>query len=169
MRKRIFLFGGAIFFLVFCLVISEKNLSAAEYKIGYVDMGKVFGEYSKTKESEKVLEDKGKVKEGERKKIIDEIRKLKDEQGLLSDKAKAEKQAVIDDKVKALQEFDRKTRDDLLKERNDKLGLILKDIEKVIADYSKEQGYDFILDSRMLLYTTEKMDLTGEILKRLNK
>ena len=150
-------------------LFSTSAVFAEGYKIGYVDMAKVFGEYSKTKESEKALEEKGKAKEDERKKMIDEVRKLKDEQALLSDKAKAEKQTALDEKIKVLQDFDRRTRDDLIKERNDKLGLILKDIEKVVTDYSKETGYDIILDSRMLLYSAEKMDVTEEILKRLNK
>ena len=165
MIKRMILAAIALF-ISLSLV---GSIQAAEYKIGYVDMAKIFGEYNKTKESEKALEERGKVKEADRKKLVDDIRKLKDEQALLSDKAKSEKQTVIDDKIKALQDFDRKTRDELMKERNDKLGGILKDIEKIVTDYSKEAGYDLILDSRMLLYGKENYDLTGEVLKRLNK
>ena len=101
--------------------------------------------------------------------MIEELRKLKDEQALLSEKAKAEKQVVIDNKIKILQDFDKKTRDELVKERNDMLALILKDIEKVVADYSKSNGYDFIMNSRMLLYGGTEYDLTNEVLSRLNK
>ncbi len=143
--------------------------SAKEYKIGYVDLAKVFDEYKKTKDSEKNLESKGKAKETERANMIEELRKLKDEQALLSEKAKAEKQVVIDNKIKILQDFDKKTRDELVKERNDMLALILKDIEKVVADYSKSNGYDFIMNSRMLLYGGTEYDLTNEVLSRLNK
>ncbi|MBU0880857.1 MAG: OmpH family outer membrane protein [Candidatus Omnitrophica bacterium] len=142
---------------------------AKEYKIGYVDLAKVFDECKKTKASEKDLETKGKAKEAERATMVEELRKLKDEQALLSEKAKAEKQTIIDNKIKVLQEFDTKTRDDLVKERNDMLGLILKDIEKVVAEYSKAAGYDLILNSRMLLYGGTEYDLTNEILTRLNK
>ena len=169
MMKRVTLLVAVFFALsLFCGVGCEL-VHAKEYKIGYVDLAKVFEEYKTTKESEKTLEDKGKAKEAERKKMVDELRKLKDEQALLSDKAKAEKQAVIDQKIKTLQEFDAKTRDELLKDRNDLLGGILKNIEKVIADYSKENGYDLIMNSRMLLYGGDQYDLTVEILKRLNK
>lgn len=156
--------------LVFAFGILLGGVAQAkEYKIGYVDMVKVFDEYKKTKDSEKVLTDKGKAKEAERKVMIDELRKLKDEQALLSEKAKADKQKVIDDKIKNLQEFDKVAQDDLLKARNDMLGGILKDIEKVVNDYSKEASYDMILNSRMLLYASEQYDVTAEILKRLNK
>jgi len=168
MRKAIVLVVAMVFIAGFVLGFGG-NAFAKEYKIGYVDLAKVFEEYTKTKDAEKILEEKGKAKEAERKKLIDEIRKLKDEQALLSDKAKAEKQGPIDEKVKTLQAFDMKTRDDLMKERNDLLGGILKDIEKVVADYSKETGYDIILNSRTLLYGAEQYDVTAEISKRLNK
>jgi Skp family chaperone for outer membrane proteins len=156
--------------VIFAIGVMIPHYSCAkEYKIGYIDLARVFDEYSKTKSVDKTLEEKGKAKEAERNKMVDELRKLKDEQALLSDKAKAEKQPAIDEKVKTLQDFDRKTRDELIKERNDRVGEILKDIEKVVTDYSKQQGFDIILNSRMLLYGNEQLDLTAEILKRLNK
>ena len=168
MKKWIVL-AVAVLFVAGSVLGFGGRAFAKEYKIGYVDLAKVFEEYAKTKDAEKSLEEKGKAKEADRKKMVDEIRKLKDEQALLSEKAKAEKQGAIDDKVKVLQAFDMKTRDELMKERNDLLGGILKDIEKVVSDYSKEAGYDFILNSRTLLYGAEQYDVTAEISKRLNK
>ena len=134
-------------------------------------MAKVFDEYYKTKDSEKVLSEKGSVKEAERKKMIDELKKLKDDQALLSDKAKTEKQAVIDSKLKVLQDFDLKTRDELMKQRNDLLSGIMGDITKVITDYAKAEGYDVVLNSdpRVMLYGAEGMDITATILAKLNK
>ena len=171
--KRIALFVAVIFAISLFgrlhLAQAADPVAAEAYKIGYVDLAKIFDEYKKTKDSEKGLEEKGKGKEAERAKMVDELRKLKDEQALLSDKAKAEKQTVIDNKIKILQDFDKKTRDELIKERNDLLGGILKDIEKVVSDYAKASGYDIILNSRMLLYGAEQYDLTAEILTRLNK
>lgn len=142
---------------------------AKEYKIGYVDLAKVFDEYKKTKDSEKTLEEKGKAKEADRKKMVDELKKLKDEQALLSDRGKSEKQTVIDTKIKSLQDFDKTVRDELVKARNDMLSGILKDIEKIVTDYAKETGYDIVLNSRMLLYGKDEYDLTSEVLTRLNK
>lgn len=169
MRKAIVLAIAVAFAVGLFFCAAQDKVYAKEYKIGYVDLAKIFDEYKKTKDSEKGLEEKGKAKEADRKKMMDELRKLKDEQALLSDKAKAEKQAVIDTKIKALQDFDRNTRDALMKERNDLLGGILKDIENVVTAYAKESGYDLVLNSRMLLYGAEQYDLTVEVLNRLNK
>lgn len=159
----------AVFALGLFAGVMPSPACAKEYKIAYVDLAKVFDDYKKTKESEKNLADKAKGKEDDRKAMVDELRKLKDEQALLSDKAKGDKQKVIDVKIKTLQDFDTKTRDELVKERNDMLGGILKDIEKIVTAYAKENGYDIILNSRMLLYGGEQYDLTNEVLTRLNK
>ncbi|MFA4981610.1 MAG: OmpH family outer membrane protein [Candidatus Omnitrophota bacterium] len=168
MKKLMVLAVAAVFaFGLFTGVAGE--VYAKEYKLAYVDLAKVFDEYKKTKDSEKNLEEKGKAKEAERNKMVDELRKLKDEQALLSEKGKADKQKVIDEKIKVLQAFDSKAQAELMKERNDLLGGIMKDIEKVIGDYAKEAGYDIVLNSRMLLYGGEQYDVTAEVLKRLNK
>jgi outer membrane protein len=159
----------AMVFVLGIVLSAGQAAYAKEYKLGYVDLGKVFDEYTKTKESEKALEEKGKAKELERKGLVDGLKKLKDEQNMLSEAKKQEKQAAIDTNVRALQDFDTKARNDLMKERNDRLNAIMKDIETVVTSYAKESGYDMVLNSRTLLYGGEQYDVTAEVLKRLNK
>jgi Skp family chaperone for outer membrane proteins len=169
MKKSIVLLTAVIFAVGLFFGPACAKVFAKESKMAYVDLAKIFDEYKKTKDSEKVLEAKGKTKEAERTKMVDEVKKLKDEQALLSEKGKAEKQGAIDMKIKALQEYDSKTRNELIKDRNDMLGGIMKDIEKVVTDYAKATGYDIVFNSRMLLYGSEQYDITSEILTRLNK
>ena len=133
-----------------------------------MDLAKVSDQYAKTKDFEKTFETQVKGKDAERQKFVDEIRKLKDEQALLSEKSKAEKQTIIDSKIASLQDFDRKVRDELIKQRNQMLGEIQKDIDTIIADYAKEAGYDIILIKQTVLYASADLDLTAEITKRLN-
>ena len=146
----------------------SRDAFAKEYKIGYVDLAKVSDEYAKTKDFEKTFEVQVKGKDAERQKFVDEVRKLKDEQALLSDKAKAEKQTIIDNKIASLQEFDRKVRDELIKQRNQMLGEIQKDIDAVISAYSKEAGYDIVLIKQTVLFAGPELDVTAEVVKRLN-
>lgn len=141
---------------------------AAEMKIGYVDLARVFDEYQKTKEFDKSLEQKGAAKQGDRDKMVNEVKKLRDEAELLGAKAKDEKQAAIDDKIKALQEFDRVTRDALRKERDGMVRDILKEIETVIQGFGKSEGYSFIFNDRVLVYKSEGSDLTPQVIKVLN-
>ena len=142
---------------------------AAGEKIGYVDLARIFDEYQKTKEFDKSLETKGAQKQTERDKMVSEIKKLRDEAELLSAKAKEDRQALIDEKIKNLQEFDRVTRDSLRKERDNMVRDILKEIETVLQDYGKSQGYSFIFNDRVLVYKSEQSDLTAPVIKVLNE
>ena len=154
---------------VFCAVAAadQKKAEAAD-KIGYVDLGRVFDEYEMTKSLDKQLESKGSVKQADRDKMVAEIKKMRDEAELLSAKAKDDKQGVIDEKLKVLQEFDRTTRDALRKERDDMVKDILKQIEVVVQDFGKSQGYGYIFNDRVLVYKGEGNDLTAQVIKVLN-
>lgn len=159
----------AVLALLFSICLSPVNsVFAAGEKIAYMDLGKIFDDYSKTKDFDKDLEKKSDSKQAERDKLVAEIKKLKDEMDLMSDKAKEPKQAAIDDKIKKLQDFDRDTRDALKKERDDMARQILKEIKDVIDDVGKKEGYTLILDNRAVLYGVEASDLTVAVLKNLN-
>ena len=148
-------------------LISAPAFAAGE-KIGYVDLARIFDEYQKTKDFDKTLEGKGQAKQSDRDKMVNEVKKLRDEAELLSAKAKDDKQAVIDERIKALQEFDRVTRDDLRKQRDVMVRDILKEIETVIQDFGKAQSYSFIFNDRVLVFKSEGSDLTAQVIKTLN-
>lgn len=141
---------------------------AAGEKIGYVDLARAFDEYQKTKDFDKSLEAKGAQKQAEREKIVSEVKKLRDEAELLSAKAKDDKQVVIDEKIKSLQEFDRVTRDSLRRERDQMVRDILKEIDGVLQNFGKKEGFSFIFNDRVLLYKGEQNDLTLQVIKALN-
>ncbi|MCX5715617.1 MAG: OmpH family outer membrane protein [Candidatus Omnitrophica bacterium] len=151
-----FVFGGAV------------ASYAKELKLGYVDLDKVFEEYYKTKDAYRSMDSKLKGKEAERKKMVDEVRRLKDELELLSDKGKEEKQNAIDEKIAALNEFDNKAKDELKKERIESIRTISGEIDAVIQDYGKGQGFDLILASRSLVFGKDEFDVTDAVVKILN-
>ena len=150
------------------MMVSVSGAQAAADKIGTVDLARVFDEYTKTKEFDKNLETKGAAKQAERDKMVADVKKMRDEAELLSAKAKDDKQAVIDEKIKTLQDFDRTTRDGLRKERDGMVRDILKEIEVVIQDFGKAQGYGYIFNDRVLVYKSEGNDLTNQVIKVLN-
>jgi outer membrane protein len=167
MNKRIAI-AVAVVFALASIICFGQDAFAKEIKIGYANPAKIMGEYSKAKEAGKSLESKFKVKDAERKKLVDEITKMKDEQAMLSDKAKAEKQTAIDSKIKSLQDFDKKAREELINERNDVAGGLENDVFKTISEYAKANGYDIVLDARALLFAKPENDFTSEIVKKLN-
>ncbi len=164
--KKLFVVALSLFTLA---TVSAPAVFAADAgKIGYVDLARVFDEYQKTKSFDKSLETKGTSKQQERDRLVNEVKKLRDEAELLGAKAKDDKQVQIDEKIKTLQDFDRTTRDALRKERDGMVRDILKEIETVIQDFGKAQGYSFIFNDRVLVFKNETADLTPQIIKVLN-
>lgn len=151
------------------LCLSAVNTArAAEGKIVFMDLGKVFDEYGKTKDLDKQLEAKANAKQGERDRMVAEIKKMKDDLDLSADKDKAKKQAAVEEKLRKLQDSDKVSRDALRKDRDDMARTILKEIKDVIDEIAKKEGYAYILDSRAVLFGGDANNLTDRIIKILN-
>jgi outer membrane protein len=134
-----------------------------------VDLRRAFYEYEKTKTLEQQLNEETETRGTERTKMIDKITKLRDAAELLSGKAKTDKQAEIDEELSKLQELDRDTRQSLLNKKNDMFRAVIEDIQKVVEEIGEKGGYDYILDSRNIMYAKPDFDLTNEVIKKLNK
>ena len=162
---------GLFLGLISVLVFSYSGISYAalgKEKFGTVDIGKIFDEYDKTKKYDQEFQTEGKLKQEERDAIVHEIRRLRDEQALLSEKAKGDKQAGIDNKMKELDNFDNEVRKTLGEKRNKAVREVFQDIENVMTQYGERKGYDFIFNDRALLYKGKQFDVTVDILKELN-
>lgn len=165
------LFKTGITIVAICLIsiFLVRDFSFAEVKFGYVDLNKIFNNYRKTIKADEELEKIQEKKQKEREKLVSQVRKLKDEMELLSDEGKKKKQQEINQKIKELQEFDRDTRNKLLKKRDDAAKEIIDELDIVIKDMGKKEGYTFIFNERFILYGDKSYDLTDKVLKTLNK
>ncbi len=138
-------------------------------KMGYVDLRRAFYEYEKTKKMENELNGLTEDRQKERDKMVEKITKLRDKIELLSGDARSKKQGEIDAELVKLQEFDRGTRQEILTKKNDMFREVVEDIQKVVEELGKKEGYDYIFDSRNIMYAKESFDLTEKVVKQLNK
>ncbi len=157
--------------LVAVYIVSYSSLSFAAEKENFatVDISKVFDEYEKTKKYDQEFQTEGRLKQEERDAIVHELRRLRDEQALLSDEAKREKQSAIDTKVKELETFGNEVQKTLGEKRNQAMREVFQDIENVMTQYGERKGYDIIFNDRALLYKNKRFDVTADILKELNE
>ena len=155
--------------LVCGLLSPVAGLMAAELKIGYVDVAKVFDGYQRTKASDATLEKKGKEKEAEFEGRMNELKKLRQNLELLNSEAREAKTKEIEEKSEELQRFRNNTARDLSRERDKIASELLKDIQKGIEDYAKANDFSLILDARSVLYGQEAYVVTDEVLAALNK
>lgn len=167
MNKLLIVFLGLMVSVALVMPVRVQAKSDA-LSIGYIDLAKIFDQYEKTKDSDKNLETEWQGKQTEIKELREEITRLKDELEVLSEAAKLKKQEVVDSKIKELQDITKEIQDELTGERNEIVRQILKDIDTVINQYGESNGYDLILNERVLLYRAEGLDLTDKIVKILN-
>jgi len=154
--------------IIFCFVLSGYAFSAG-LKIGYVNMRKVFYEYKKTKEFNDKLEKEEKQIKKEIEKRTDEVRKLRDEMDLLSEKAKERKEPALRKEMAELDEFRRSKVDGILRKKDEMFKEIRENILKVTEQYAKKNSYDVVFDEALFVYSLGKYDITNEIIKKLNK
>jgi len=164
MRRATIILWGVVFGLVILTGVAE-----AADKFAYVDLSRIFSEYTKTKDYDKVLGDKQAVYETERDKKVNDIKQLQDKMNLLSEKEKEAKKTDLDTKVKTLQEFDRQKTTDLRKEQDEKMKEILKDIEDAVKQCAEKEGYTMVFNDRVLVYQVKNLDITDKIVEILNK
>lgn len=138
-------------------------------KIGYVNLSRLFDEYTKTKEYDKVLEQQHNIYQTERDKRLTNIKDAQGKLSLLKDAEKTKVEQQLEKDRTDLLEFDKSQQTDLRKQRDDKIREILTEIEKVVKDYAAKEKFSFILNDRVLIYGGPEMDVTEPILKTLNE
>ncbi len=163
--KWVKVLGLAVVFMF----VASTFVRAEELKFAYVDLAKLFDQYERTKEYDKVLEaDNNKFQE-ERNKKIKEIQDLQGKSAMLKDEAKLKNEKETEKLKNEIIEFDRVKRTDLTKARDEKVREILLEIEKTVSEYAKGQGITFVLNDRVLIYGKDTLNITDPILKTLNE
>jgi outer membrane protein len=164
-RKTFSIFVAGCVFLCMFAAIGYSQAG----KMGYVDLRRAFYEYNKSKTLEAELTELTNATQDKRNTMIQNITRLRDETEILKGAAKEKKQSEIDNMLKELQQFDAETREIILNKRNDMFRQVVDDIQKVVEGIGKKQGYDYILDSRNIMYADERSDLTQDVIDQLNK
>ncbi|MFZ4765750.1 MAG: OmpH family outer membrane protein [Roseimicrobium sp.] len=171
------------------------SASAADLKIGVVDMAKAFSEYYKTKEANAQLQEnaqKAKEELSERltalKKLADDLEKLRKEaqDPVLNDEVRAKKRSDFESKAnemrsldKDIQDFRQRREGQLQQEGMQQRKGLYEEIMKKVVDKGKADGYDLVFDKSgvsaslmpFLLHAKEgaTQDFTAEVIVDLNK
>lgn len=179
--------------LASCVLLAGTSLASADIKIGTVDMNKVFGDYTKTKEAqakysqaEKAANDDLNTRVEALKKSMQEISVLNAdlEKTELGQDARAAKLKDRESKVAAARALDREIadfrtakqkalQDQFLKMRKD----IVDDIMKAMNDLAKAKSFDIVFDKSglsagaipVVLYSRDEYDFSSEVIAALNK
>ena len=141
---------------------------AAELKIGYVNIGKLFDGYERTKQNDAVLEKQGKGKQAELEARVNDLKKMRQNLELLNDSAREAKAREIEERADELQRFRKNAARELQRERDKIAQAILQDIQRAIDDFAKANGFSLVMDQRSLVFAQPAYDVTAPVLQLLN-
>lgn len=164
MQKK--LLGIAVILL--CMTLCG-SVFAEDIKIGVMNFRQAFLEYEKTKDFQKELETKDEAAKKEFDDKAKEVRKLRDEIELLSEKAKEKKREELLKRTNELNAFRRTKGEELLRWRDTEMREINGDIINIVNKYAEKNKYDVIFDKMSSVYSSEKYNITNEIITELNK
>jgi len=174
------------------VVATGTFAKAADTKIGYVDMNKIFSSYYKTELAKKRIDEAQGLAQKDLQDLVDvfnknldAIRKLNEELGKpeLSKDAKEKKSKERDEKAEESKRQEKEIvelRSRKLKDLQDQAGRmragIVDEIRKLVADKVKSDQYDLVLDKsglssngvEVVLYSKDAADFSDDIIKTLN-
>lgn len=158
--------------LALVLLTSAFGVSAADLKVGYVQVDKILQEAPQTAESGKKLEKEFNPRTQE----LDRMQKqIKDMQAALdkdsltmSESAKRDKERDLSNIKIEFQRKQRELREDVNLRKNEELGLLQDRINKAVTAVSEAEGYDLVIYGGVA-YASKKVDITDKVLKSLGK
>lgn len=148
------------------------NASAAELKIGYVQVDKILQDAPQTAESGKKLEREftARTQELERlQKQIKDIETALDKDSLtMSEADRKNKERDASNLKIDFQRKQRELREDVNLRKNEELGTLQEKINKAVTAVSEAEGYDLVVYGGVA-YANKKIDITDKVLKSLGK
>lgn len=153
---------------ILCAFVFAVNVQAEGEKIGILDLSRSFDEYVKTKEFDAILSEKTESFKKERGKKIAELDELKGKLALIKEEEKGKLKKELEEKSDSFFAYDQAQQTDLRKERDEKVREILLEIETTVNEYAEKEGFDIILNDRVLIFGDKSLDITDDVLKVLN-
>lgn len=162
---------GVTIFLAGMLVMSS-GAALAETKIGFVDTVKLLESAPQAKSAQSKIESEFAPREKELVAMQREIKKLEDDLSrdgaVMSESERTKQERNVLAKRRDLKRSQEEFRDDLNIRRNEVLAKLQKDMFQAVVSLAKEQNFDLIM-SQGVVYSSDKVDITDSVLKKLQK
>jgi len=103
------------------------------------------------------------------KKIQEEEKTIIEQKKIISPEEYKKKVTALRSKVSSLQKERNSLLDNISKQRTKARNILLKNLNPIIKDYMKEKTIRMVIDKKSLLLADENLNITKEIISRLNK
>lgn len=101
-------------------------------------------------------------------KILEDEKKIIQQKKILSSEEYKKKVNELRSKVSSLQKERNGLLENIAKQRSNARNELLKNLNPILKEYMQENNIRMVIDKKSLLLADENLDLTNEIIKRLN-
>jgi len=172
MKKTIILVALAIS-IISC---NKTTTSTKEFKTAYIDTSKLMEESTEAKDIEAKYKDKAKVMGNQ---LEAEVARFKSEASSFKQNAQTKGEAWAQQKGSELQQREQQLNyaqqamlQQLQQESGVEMDSLVKSYRKVIKEFGKEKGYDYVYgsgdSSPSILYAKDGYDITNDMIKKVN-
>ena len=152
------------------MVLAAFAASAQEFKVGIVNLDRIFREANSAKAAQIKLEAEFSKREKELNDTSTQIKTLSDkferEAPTLSESQRTTRQKQIVDQDRDFQRKRREFQEDLNSRKNEELQQVIERANKVVKTLAETEKYDLIVQEAV--YVNPKHDITDKVLRSLN-
>lgn len=158
--------------IVLGLVIALAGFSASaqDFKVGVVNLDRIFREANTAKSAQNKLEQEFTKREKELTDMAGQLKTLSDkferEAPTLAESQRTVRQGQLVDLDRTFQTKRREFQEDLNARKNEELQLVIERANKVVKSLAETEKYDLILQESV--YVNPKHDITDKVIKALN-
>ena len=163
-----------IAFIVSMLLLNAGFARADDLKIGTIDMQRAIQTSESGKKAKAELEQAFNKKKKELQTEEATLKKLQEDfqkkQAALSESAKKEQQAKLQERFMKYQELLQKSQAEIQKKEQEMSEPIIHKIREKVGEIAKKKGYTLVLEKNenVVLFSLDKDDLTEEVMKAVN-
>ena len=157
-------------FLAVLMALGTCAVGAQEFKIGIVNIDRIFREANSAKAAQAKLEQEFGKREKELGDLGTQLKTLADkferEAPTLSESQRATRQKQVVDQDRDFQRKRREFQEDLNARKNEELQQVIERANKVVKTVAETEKYDLVLQEAV--YASPKHDITDKVIKALN-
>ncbi len=156
--------------LGFIIAVAGLSASAQEFRVGIVNLDRIFREANTAKAAQTKLEQEFSKREKEINDLGTQLKTLSDkferEAPTLAESQRNTRQRQLVDQDREFQRKRREFQEDLNTRKNEELQLVIERANKVVKTLAETEKYDLILQESV--YVNPKHDITDKVIKALN-
>ncbi len=157
-------------FLIGLISLAGAAASAQEFKVGIVNLDRIFREANSAKSAQTKLEQEFGKREKELNDVAAQLKTASDkferESPTLSESQRNTRQKQLVDQDRDFQRKRREFQEDLNTRKNEELQTVIERANKVVKSLAEAEKYDLIVQEAV--YVNPKHDITDKVLKSLN-